>query len=100
MLALSHGRPLIVPNLAALADLPDQAVLRYDGGVTALASSVVRLARADADTLAAMSAAARDYAFQTTWQEIADRTTSEMVSILCDVPDTDVHSRARQGYVK
>jgi glycosyltransferase involved in cell wall biosynthesis len=100
MLALSHGRPLIVPNLAALADLPDQAVLRYDGGVTALASSVIRLARADADTLAAMSAAARDYAFQTTWQEIADRTTSEMVSILCDVPDTDVHSRARQGYVK
>ena len=36
MLALSHGRPLIVPDLAGLADLPDQAVLRYDGKIPAL----------------------------------------------------------------
>jgi glycosyltransferase involved in cell wall biosynthesis len=93
MLALSHGRPLTVPNLTAFADIPDQAVLRYDGGVTALAAALVCLARADDDTLAAMSAAARGYAFQTTWQEIAERTMSEMVAILGDVPDAGRRSR-------
>ena len=93
LLALSHGRPLIVPNLAGLADLPDQAVLRYDGGVTALAAALVRLACSDDDTLAAMSASARGYAFQTTWQEIAERTMSEMLSILGDVPHGSVRSR-------
>jgi glycosyltransferase involved in cell wall biosynthesis len=95
MLALSHGRPLIVANLAALADLPDQAVLRYDGGVTGLAAALVRLARADDDTLAAMSAAARSYAFQTTWREIAERTTSEILSMLGDVPDAGVRPPVR-----
>ena len=86
MLALSHGRPLIVPDLAGLTDLPDQAVLRYDGEVTRLADALVSLARADTGTLAAMSAAARSYASQTTWREIAERTVSEMLSMLGDVP--------------
>ena len=86
MLALSHGRPLIVPDVAGLADLPDQAVLRYDGEVAGLADALVRLACVDDGTLAAMSAAARNYAFQTTWQEIAERTMSEMMSVLGDVP--------------
>lgn len=92
MLALGHGRPLIVPHLTAFADLPDQAVLRYDGGVTALTAALVRMARADDDTLAAMSAAARGYAFQATWPEIAERTTSEMVAIL-DLPHAGLRSR-------
>jgi glycosyltransferase involved in cell wall biosynthesis len=86
MLALSHGRPLIVPDLAGLADLPDQAVLRYNGEVAGLADALVRLACADGDALAAMSAAARSYASQTTWQEIAEKTMSEMMSVLGDVP--------------
>ena len=36
MLALSHGKPLIVPDLPGLADLPDKAVLRYGGGIQRL----------------------------------------------------------------
>ena len=100
MLALSHGRPLIVPDLAALADLPDEAVLRYDGGVAALAAALICLARADDDMLGAMSAAARGYAFQTTWQEIAEKTTSEMVSILGDVPHAGIRSRPVRAKVK
>jgi glycosyltransferase involved in cell wall biosynthesis len=92
MLALSYGRPLIVPNLTAFAELPDQAIVRYDGGVTALTAALVRLAHTDSDTLAAMSAAAHDYAFQTTWQDIAERTTSEIVSVL-GLPDAGAHSR-------
>jgi beta-1,4-mannosyltransferase len=86
MLALSHGRPLIVPDLAGLTDLPDQAVLRYDGEVAGLTDALVRLACAADETLAAMSAAARSYASQATWQEIAERTVSEMYSVLGDVP--------------
>jgi glycosyltransferase involved in cell wall biosynthesis len=94
MLALSHGRPLIVPDLAGLADLPDQAVLRYDGEVAGLADALVRLACADDQALAAMSAAARSYASRTTWQEIAERTVSEMSSVLGDVPRTGPRGQA------
>lgn len=84
MLALSHGRPLIVPKLAALADLPDDALLRYDGTVTSLTSALTELAQADISALATMSAAARSYATRTTWQEIAARTMAEMISLFDD----------------
>ncbi len=85
MLALSHGRPLIVPDLAALADLPDQAVIRYQGGVTGLTRALRSLAGADGQALAKMSAAACHYASQSSWADIARRTLSEMTSVLGDV---------------
>jgi len=93
MLALSHGRPLIVPDLAGLAELPDQAVLRYDGGVRGLTAALAQMARADDETLATMSAAACGYASKTTWQEIAERTMAEMLSVLGGGPKADVHGR-------
>ena len=46
LLALCHGRPLIVPDLPGLADLPGQAVLRYDGSRPGLAAALTRLADA------------------------------------------------------
>jgi glycosyltransferase involved in cell wall biosynthesis len=82
MLALSHGRPLIVPELAGLADLPDEAVLRYDGRIQTLIVALMRLASADRETLAMMSAAAHSYAYETTWREIAEITVTEMISVL------------------
>jgi O-antigen/teichoic acid export membrane protein/glycosyltransferase involved in cell wall biosynthesis len=82
VLALSHGRPLVVPDLAGLADLPDQAVLRYNGGIPGLAGALARLARADRRVLAAMSAAASEHLSQTTWEEIAERTAIEMRLVL------------------
>ena len=82
ILALSHGRPLVVPELAGLAGLPDQAVLRYGGGIPALTAALAGLARADEHTLAAMSAAAYRYASETTWRDIAAQTTAEMISVL------------------
>jgi hypothetical protein len=93
MLALSHGRPLIVPDLPGLADLPDLAVLRYHGEIPALIAALACLARADREVLAAMSAAAGDDAARTTWQEIAARTTAEMLSVIGDVPKTDICCR-------
>jgi glycosyltransferase involved in cell wall biosynthesis len=89
ILALSHGRPLIVPDHPGLADLPDQAVLRYDGGIPALIATIAYLACADDELLVAMSAAARDYADKTTWQEIAERTITEMLSVLGTVARAD-----------
>jgi len=82
LLALSHGRPLVVPDLVGLADLPDQAVLRYNGGTPGLAEALARLAHADRGVLAAMSTAASEHLSQTTWQEIAERTAIEMRLVL------------------
>jgi glycosyltransferase involved in cell wall biosynthesis len=79
--ALSHGRPLIVPDLPGLADLPAPAVLRYDGQVTTLAAALERLARADRGVLTAMAAAARGYASGTTWREIAEATMAAMLAV-------------------
>jgi glycosyltransferase involved in cell wall biosynthesis len=93
MLALSYGRPLIVPDLPGLVDLPDQAVLRYEGGIPALIAAVARLACVDGDTLAAMSAAACGYASRITWQEIAEKTKAEMLSVLGNVPEADLCRR-------
>lgn len=100
MIALSHGRPLIVPDVPSLAELPDQAVCRYDGQVVELTAALVRLARADGEMLAAMSAAARGYASQPGWSEIASATLAEMFSALADEPQSQVAERFHRSPVK
>jgi len=82
VLALSHGRPLIVPDLRALADLPDGAIARYDGTIPGLAAAVTQLSSAPSVTLAAMSAAALAYTTSITWEDIAKETMSMMTAIL------------------
>jgi glycosyltransferase involved in cell wall biosynthesis len=94
MLALSHGKPLIVPDLPGLAVLPDQALLRYDGKVPALTNALASLACASGATLAAMSAAAYAFASQITWQEIAQQTLTEMLLVLDDFRKIDASSRS------
>jgi glycosyltransferase involved in cell wall biosynthesis len=86
MLALCHGRPLIVPDLPVFADLPDRAAVRYDGTMSGLVASLLEVIHADGETMAAMSHAARFYGSTTTWQQIAERTLSEMISVLRDEP--------------
>jgi glycosyltransferase involved in cell wall biosynthesis len=86
MLALCHARPLIVPGIPALADLPDQAVLRYDGTVPGLTAALAQLALAGPQTLAAMSGAARAYGAATTWPQVAHRTMDEMTAVLGGAP--------------
>ncbi len=81
-LALSHARPLIVPDLPGLADLPGDAVLRYDGSVAGLTDALADLARADRSRLAAMSAAASAYSAQVSWHDIAVATLSAMESVV------------------
>ena len=82
MLALAHGRPLLVPDMAALAHLPSQAVIRYDGSMPSLVAALASAAHAAPPALAAMSTAATAYASGISWPEIAARTLSEMAALL------------------
>ena len=82
MLALGHGRPLIVPCLAGLAQLPDDAVLRYDGSAEGLLKSIMYLSEVGESTLEAMSVAAFKFVSGVTWPEIAEATMSEMNSLI------------------
>jgi glycosyltransferase involved in cell wall biosynthesis len=93
IVALAHGRPLIVPDLPALADLPDQAVLRYDRSAEGLADALSTLARADRAILAAMSAAAVNYVAKTTWREIAEETAAQVYLVLGGNSEADVRDR-------
>jgi glycosyltransferase involved in cell wall biosynthesis len=93
ILALGHARPLIVPNLASLANLPEEAVKRYDGTVPGLTAALDCMARASREVLASMSTAARSYAPGPAWQEVAARTISEMTSLLGDRGCSRVSSR-------
>jgi glycosyltransferase involved in cell wall biosynthesis len=82
MLALSHGRPLIVPRLPGLADLPDEAVCRYDGFDNGLTEAIIHLAEVDKGSLEAMSVAAIKYSSSITWWEMAEVMLTQMDSLL------------------
>lgn len=82
LLALGHGRPLVVPDLPGLAELPDDAVVRYDGTVPGLTRALADVTEADGAVLAKMSAAALAHVATMTWGEIADRTLSEIGNFL------------------
>ena len=94
LLALAHGRPLIVPDLAALADLPGRAVLRYDGTVPGLTAALAGMTGVGAASLAGMSAAARGFASAGTWPEVAVRSMDEMISVLGGAPQAGSRDRA------
>jgi len=82
VLALCHGRPLVMPDLPGLADLPDDAVIRYDGTEAGLAAALAGIVTADRSVLAKMSSAAEAYCAATTWSEIAEKTLMEMAKTL------------------
>ena len=82
MLALSHGRPIVVPDLPGLAELPDEAVFRYDGTVQGLTRALTEAILAEASRLARMSAAADAYGASMSWDEIAGQTLEVMRKVL------------------
>ena len=81
MLALGHGLPLVVPDLPGLAELPDDAVIRYDGTAQGLRGALASIILADPSELATMSAAAYAYCAVTSWSEIAERTLCEIAML-------------------
>jgi glycosyltransferase involved in cell wall biosynthesis len=84
VLALGHGRPLILPDLPGLSELPDDAVVRYDRTVQGLTGALCDLVLADASVLAKMSDAAYAYCASISWHSIARKTLDEMSQIVCD----------------
>lgn len=81
-LALSHGRPLIIPDIEALSDIPESAALRYDGTIAGLSYAMSAMAAASQDQVARMAEAAMAYANSISWDEIGERTFSAMMDTL------------------
>jgi glycosyltransferase involved in cell wall biosynthesis len=78
LLAMEHGRPLVLPGLPAFEDLPDDAVLRYDGTVDGLTGAIAEVASWDGERLAAAGSASRAYADGLSWTEAAGRTVAAL----------------------
>lgn len=81
LLAMEHGRPLVVPDLPLFNELPERAAVRYDGSVGGLAGALRELAGWDAGRLSAAGAAAREHTRSLSWDDAADRT----VAVLSEV---------------
>jgi hypothetical protein len=81
LLALGQGKPLIIPGLAALGDLPSGAVFRYDGSVTGLTKALEVAGGTDGETLGRMSRAALEYAAEATWAQLAEITAAQFRQI-------------------
>ena len=84
ILALCHGRPLVMPDLPGLSHLPDGTVTRYDGTVSGLVGALTDVATADAAVLAKMSAEAYSYCSAITWGEIAGSTLDNLKQLSGD----------------
>jgi glycosyltransferase involved in cell wall biosynthesis len=82
LFAMEHGRPLVVPDLPAFAELPDEAVRRYDGSVGGLVAALEDVAGWSSVRLAAAGAAARGYTQRFTWEGAADRTITALEEAL------------------
>lgn len=74
ILAISHGKPIIIPETASMIDVPDSAAIRYDGTVSGLAKALEHTASMSTSELSAMSEAASMHAHTVSWAEIAVRT--------------------------
>jgi len=82
VLALCHGRPIVIPDLPGLAELPAEALFRYDGTVQGLTSALTEAILAEDSRLARMSAAADAYSAALSWHEIAEQTLNVMRALL------------------
>lgn len=72
-LALTAGRPVIIPALAALADIPESVAIRYNpvGGPAALAGALDRAIALSLAAYQSMSDSARTFAADTSWATAA-----------------------------
>lgn len=77
MLALGYAKPLVVPALPALTDIPAAAVFRYDGSITGLTEALLSASNADLETLRGMGEAAVAYTAGATWVQAAETTAAE-----------------------
>jgi glycosyltransferase involved in cell wall biosynthesis len=84
MLALCHGRPLVVPDLPGLAHLPDGPVIRYDGTVSGLIGALADITLVEPSVLSKMSADAYAYCSTLSWSKIAEATLDSLELLVND----------------
>jgi glycosyltransferase involved in cell wall biosynthesis len=82
LLAMAYGRPVVLPDLPAFEELPDAAVLRYDGSVGGLAEMLERVAGCPARELREYGAAAAGHVRGISWSDAARRTTEAVAECL------------------
>jgi glycosyltransferase involved in cell wall biosynthesis len=80
--ALGAGLPVIVPRLASLDDLPEDATVRYEPGPDGLIGALERAGALDAGEHAALRAAAARFAATRTWAGAAAATRQVYADVL------------------
>jgi glycosyltransferase involved in cell wall biosynthesis len=82
MLALASGRPVVLPDLPAFADIPDAALIRYPAGTDGLRQALERIADASDAELAEIGRAGREFARRNSWDDIARRTSAAFETLV------------------
>ena len=70
-LAMASGRPVIVPDLSAFADVPAHALIRYRPGLPGLRKVLVEVSELSAEARRAIGAAGQAHSTSPQWSEIA-----------------------------
>jgi glycosyltransferase involved in cell wall biosynthesis len=81
LMAMGHGRGVVLPDLPAFDDLPRKATLFYDGSVAGLAQVIIDAAQLPPERLQEFGAAASAYVGTLSWAETARQT---LAAIGCD----------------
>jgi O-antigen/teichoic acid export membrane protein len=97
LLALSHGRPLLIPAHPMLAELP---AFRYDGTREGLATMLTDLAVVDPAALDAVAQAGRVHAHRTGWDEIAALTGKELEAVVAQRRPTPLRAMAANALLR
>jgi O-antigen/teichoic acid export membrane protein len=80
LLALAHGRPVLLPDLPAFEELTE-GVVRYDGTVAGLAATLAATSRWSAESVQRAGRAAHAHAGRRQWPEAAARVAEAMAAI-------------------
>jgi glycosyltransferase involved in cell wall biosynthesis len=74
LLAMGHGRGLVLPDVPAFADLPREAAVFYDGSVQALRQVIIDAAQWSPARLQELGTAGSTYAGTLSWADTASQT--------------------------
>lgn len=81
ILALGYGRVVILPDVAAFAEVPREAAVFYDGSVDGLRRAIVALARERGERLAQIGSAASAYVSTLSWADAAAQTIEPLTRV-------------------
>jgi glycosyltransferase involved in cell wall biosynthesis len=74
LLAQSFGKPIIIPNLPTLADVPSAAAIRFEPGVESLVAALQRAEHLSESEHRDMSTAGLAWAHRSDWSDVARET--------------------------